>query len=102
MKARTWVGLNSKVSLIYLRDIYAMQCFTDKQCTRVRLPLRFGGEEMGPPSPVGVLLGPRRVVLWTRPPLPLVQRRTHLGTHSLLYVSGSGVWGVAGVALGLA
>ena len=56
MKARTWVGLNSKVSLIYLRDIYAMQCFTDKQCTRVRLPLRFGGEEMGPPCPVGILL----------------------------------------------
>ena len=33
-----------------------MQCFTDKRCTRVRLPLRFGGEEMGPPCPVGVLL----------------------------------------------
>ena len=45
---------------------------------------------------------PRHFVLWTRPPLPLVQRRTHPGTHSLLYVSGSGVWGVAGVALGLA
>ena len=38
------------------RPSHTMQCFTDKRCTRVRLPLRFGGEEMGPPCPVGSLL----------------------------------------------